>query len=81
MKPVYPLAKTVANLTLDILQTAGPAKDVMLVGDGQNDLEDRLKAAAAAQGRTVTPEALPERGSSIAPITSRSRGAACRRCC
>ena len=62
VKPVYPLAKTVANLTLDILQTAGPSKDVMLVGDGQNDLEDRLKAAAAAQGRMVTPEALPERG-------------------
>jgi Zn-dependent M28 family amino/carboxypeptidase len=62
VKPVYPLSKTVANLTLDILQTAGPARDVMLVGDGQNDLEDRLKAAAATQGRTVTPEALPERG-------------------
>ncbi|WP_454278640.1 M28 family metallopeptidase [Sphingomonas sp. Marseille-Q8236] len=62
VKPVYPLSKTVANLTLDILQTAGPAKDVMLVGDGQNDLEDRLKSAAAAQGRSVTPEALPERG-------------------
>ncbi len=62
VKPVYPLSKTVANLTLDILQTAGPSKDVMLVGDGQNDLEDRLKTAAAAQGRTVTPEALPERG-------------------
>lgn len=60
--PVYPVAKTVANLTLDILQTAGPARDVMLVGDGQNDLEDRLRIAAAAQGRTVTPEALPERG-------------------
>ncbi|MGO1304157.1 MAG: M28 family metallopeptidase, partial [Sphingomonas parapaucimobilis] len=31
VKPVYPLGKTVANLTLDILQTAGPARDVMLV--------------------------------------------------
>jgi len=60
--PVYPAAKTVANLTLDILQTAGPARDVMLVGNGQNDLEDRLVAAARAQGRMVTPEALPERG-------------------
>ena len=60
--PVYPAAKTVANLTLDILQTAGPARDVMLVGAGQNALEDRLAAAAKAQGRVVTPEALPERG-------------------
>jgi len=60
--PVYPAAKTVANLTLDILNTAGPARDVMLVGAGQNTLEDALAAAARAQGRVVTPEALPERG-------------------
>ncbi len=60
--PIYPAATTVANLTLDILQTAGPARDVMLVGDGQNALEDMLRTAATAQGRTVTPEALPERG-------------------
>ncbi len=60
--PVYPNEKTVANLTLDILQTAGPARDVMLVGAGQNALEDLLAGAAKAQGRVVTPEALPERG-------------------
>jgi Zn-dependent M28 family amino/carboxypeptidase len=35
---------------------------VVLVGNGQSDLEDRLGAAAAKQGRTITPEALPERG-------------------
>jgi Zn-dependent M28 family amino/carboxypeptidase len=62
VNPVYPAAKTVANLTLDILQTVGPARDVMLVGAGQNDLEDMLADAATAQGRAVTPEALPERG-------------------
>ncbi|WP_271299094.1 M28 family peptidase [Sphingomonas sp. CV7422] len=60
--PLFPVEKTVANLTLDILQTAGPSRDVLLVGAGQNALEARLTAAAAAQGRTVTPEALPERG-------------------
>jgi len=61
-KPLYPLEKTVANLTLDILQTAGPAKDVLLVGAGQSELEDYLARAAAAPGRVVTPETLPERG-------------------
>jgi Zn-dependent M28 family amino/carboxypeptidase len=61
-KPLYPVEKTVANFTLDILQTAGPAKDVLLVGAGQNDLEEDLARAAAAQDRVVTPEALPERG-------------------
>ncbi len=60
--PVYPLDRTVANLTLDILQTAGPARDVLLVGVGQNTLEDTLVAAARTQKRVVTPEALPERG-------------------
>ena len=61
-KPLYPVEKTVANLTLDILQTAGPARDVVLIGNGQSELEDDLAKAAAAQGRTITPEALPERG-------------------
>jgi len=60
--PVYPLATTVANLTLDILNTAGPARDVILVGEGQSDLEDDLARAAATQGRRVTPESLPENG-------------------
>lgn len=60
--PIYPLAKTVANFTFDILQTAGPAHDVLLIGAGQSSLEDDLAKAAAAQGRTVTPEAFPERG-------------------
>lgn len=62
LQPVVPAAKTVANITLDILQTGGPARDVMLVGQGQNSLESDLQRAAAAQRRTITPEALPERG-------------------
>ncbi len=60
--PVYPLEKTVANLTLDILNTAGPSRDVVLVGEGQSELEDDLVRAAATQGRRVTPESLPENG-------------------
>ncbi|WP_116811940.1 M28 family metallopeptidase [Steroidobacter cummioxidans] len=60
--PVYPLSKTVANLTLDVLQTAGLSRDVLLVGAGQSDLEDDLARAAKSQDRTITPETLPERG-------------------
>ena len=60
--PTIPMAKTVANLTIDILQTAGAAKDVVLVGAGQNSLEDDMARVAATQGRHVTPEGLPERG-------------------
>ena len=61
-KPIYPLHSTVANFTLDILQTAGLAKDVILVGEGQSDLEQDLMRAAALQSRVVTPENLPENG-------------------
>ncbi len=60
--PVYPVEKTVANLGIDILQTAGKSKDVILVGKGQGTLEDDLARVAAMQGRTVSPESLPERG-------------------
>ena len=60
--PIFPIEKTVANFTLDILQTAGAAKDVILVGKGQSDLEDDLARAAKAAGRYVTEENLPENG-------------------
>ena len=60
--PLYPPEKTVANLGLDILQTAGKAKDVILVGKGQGSLEDDLARLAAKQGRTISVESLPERG-------------------
>ena len=60
--PSVPFAKTVANLTIDILQTAGTANDVVLVGAGQDSLEDDMARVAATQGRRVTPEGLPERG-------------------
>ena len=62
LDPVYPLDRTVANLTIDVLQTAGKARDVTLIGVGQGTLEDDLARFAKAQGRTVTPEGLPERG-------------------
>ncbi|MGV2496565.1 M20/M25/M40 family metallo-hydrolase [Pelagerythrobacter aerophilus] len=60
--PVYPIETTVANLGVDILQTAGRAKDVILVGKGQGTLEDDLARFANQQGRTVSEESLPERG-------------------
>ncbi|WP_374472308.1 M28 family metallopeptidase [Phenylobacterium sp.] len=60
-KPSYPLETTVANFTLDVLQPLGPSRDVVLVGAGQNELEQHLARAAARQGRVVTPDAHPER--------------------
>jgi Zn-dependent M28 family amino/carboxypeptidase len=60
--PLYPLAKTAANYTIDVLQPVGLSRDVVLVGYGQNTLEDDLAKAAAGQSRVVTPDAHPERG-------------------
>lgn len=60
--PLRPLATTAANLTIDVLQTSGPARDVVLIGAGQSQLDDYLASAAARQGRVITPDAKPERG-------------------
>jgi Zn-dependent M28 family amino/carboxypeptidase len=60
--PLYPAEKMVANITLDTLQTVGPARDVILIGQGQSELEDSMARLAAAQGRYVTPDSHPERG-------------------
>ncbi|MDP3855113.1 M28 family metallopeptidase [Phenylobacterium sp.] len=59
--PTVPLETMAANLTMDVLQPVGPAKDVVLIGAGQSELEDQLAAAAKRQNRTVTPDAHPER--------------------
>jgi Zn-dependent M28 family amino/carboxypeptidase len=60
--PLYPAEKMVANITLDTLQPVGPARDVILIGQGQSELEEPMRRLAAAQGRYVTPDSHPERG-------------------
>ena len=55
------LARMVANYTLDVLQTAGPSRDLVLVGSGQNQLEPDVAQIAARYGRTITPDPKPER--------------------
>ena len=55
-------SQIVADFTMDVLEPVGPSRDVVLVGSGQNQLEDLLARAAAGQGRTLTPDAHPERG-------------------
>jgi Zn-dependent M28 family amino/carboxypeptidase len=60
--PLYPAETMAANITLDTLQSAGPARDTILIGRGQSDLEDMLTRTAAGQGRRVTPDAQPQRG-------------------
>jgi len=59
--PKFPLATTAANFTMDVVQTAGPSRDMILVGSGHDNLEADLAKAAARQGRTITPDPHPEK--------------------
>lgn len=61
--PVYPAAKTLANINMDVLNNFGRTKDIIVVGRGQNDLEDYLKEEAEKTGRVIAYEAKPEAGS------------------
>jgi len=60
--PMYPLAKTLANINIDGINVHGRTKDLTLVGYGASDLDDYTRAAAAEQGRTVHGDAEPEKG-------------------
>ena len=60
--PVYPLAKTVAEINFDELNVSGRTRDVTLIGLGASDLDDYVRDAAAEQGRVVRGDAEPEKG-------------------
>ena len=61
-QPVYPLAKTVGGVNMDVLNVIGPVRDFVLTGAGKSEIEDLVKPIIAAQGRTISPEPNPERG-------------------
>lgn len=60
--PLYPLAKTLANINMDGLNTWGLTKDLVVIGLGASELDDYAAAAAAEQGRVLKPDAEPEKG-------------------
>ena len=62
VNPLYPLAKTVANINIDGVNQWGPTKDISVIGLGNSDLDDYLRQAAQEQGRTITPDPEPEKG-------------------
>jgi Zn-dependent M28 family amino/carboxypeptidase len=59
--PLFPLATTAGNFTMDVVETAGPSHDLVLVGSGKDSLEADLAKAARGQGRAITPDPHPER--------------------
>ncbi len=60
--PIYPLAKTLADINMDGLNQWGPTSDVTIIGLGNSELDDYAAAAAAEQKRTLRPDAEPEKG-------------------
>jgi Zn-dependent M28 family amino/carboxypeptidase len=60
--PIYPLNKTAANLNMDGINTFGKTSDVMIVGQGQNEIEDYVAAIAKTQGRYISKEEHLEAG-------------------
>jgi Zn-dependent M28 family amino/carboxypeptidase len=61
--PLYPLAKTAADINTDEMNVWGKARDVQDVSFGFSTLDDALAEAAKRQGRTTIPNARPEKGS------------------
>jgi Zn-dependent M28 family amino/carboxypeptidase len=60
--PLYPLDRTLANINIDGVNQWGRTKDITVIGLGNSTLDDVLGEVAAKHGRTVAPDAEPEKG-------------------
>ena len=61
--PLYPLERTLANINMDGANQFGPTRDFVVIGYGASTLDDLATELAAQQGRKVTGDPYPERGS------------------
>ena len=60
--PLIPLADTVANLNMDVMNMYGESRDLTVRGQFMSTLDDVLRQTARQQGLTVLPDAEPEKG-------------------
>jgi Zn-dependent M28 family amino/carboxypeptidase len=60
--PVYPLETTVAGFNIDALAPMGPARDVLVVGYGQSELENHIERILRESGRVIARDPHPEAG-------------------
>lgn len=61
--PVYPIDSTVADINMDVLSPFSKTKDIVVIGKGQNDLEDYLKEEVEKTGGYISFDSHPEAGS------------------
>lgn len=60
--PTVPLNKIVAGINMDGALPVGRTHDMVVIGYGASQLEDRLKAVLESKGRISKPDQLPESG-------------------
>lgn len=60
--PVYPVDKTVANINMDGLNRYTKTKDIIVIGEGQSELEEYLKEEVEKTGDYISFDTHPEAG-------------------
>ena len=60
--PLYPLDRTVADINMDGINQWGRTSDFTVIGLGNSTLDDVLESELKSQGRTIRPDAEPEKG-------------------
>lgn len=60
--PLYPLAKTAANINMDGVNQWGKTSDFTVIGLGNSTLDNVLTGILKSANRTVRPDAEPEKG-------------------
>lgn len=60
--PIVPLAQTVGGINIDAIQPIGETKDVIVVGFGSSELEDRLNDVLTPRGMRIEPDKNPSAG-------------------
>jgi Zn-dependent M28 family amino/carboxypeptidase len=60
--PLYPLARTAANINMDGMNMLGRTHDIVMIGKGASTLDQIVEDLAKNQGRTVKPDPESEKG-------------------
>jgi len=60
--PIVPLSKTVAGVNIDAMLPIGRTKDVIVIGAGASELEDRLEGILTPRDMYIVPDPKPEAG-------------------
>ncbi len=60
--PLVPLKDTVGGINIDAILPVGKTKDMVVIGYGSSELEDRLKDVIEPRGMYIVPDQKPEAG-------------------